>query len=85
MPINTAGFGRNVSRLRNRLDFLSFSVGVLLFFSFLLYFYFIFRSYIRAERFRERKREIDVIDGDNLCKGVSFLFYCNLLHLLHDA
>ena len=59
------------------------SVGVLPFFSFI----FLFRFYIlqRAERFRERQRGIDVIDGDNLCKGVSFLLHCNLLHLLHDA
>ena len=83
MPINSPAEIRNASRLRNILGFLSFSVGVLLFFSFI--FSFCFRSCIRAERFRKRKREIDVIDGDNLCKDVSFLLYCNLLHLLHDA
>ena len=33
----------------------------------------------------ERDIGIDVIDGDNLCKGASFLLQCNLLHLLHDA
>ena len=48
-------------------------------------FSFLFSSCIRAERFRERERGIDVIDGDNLCKGASFLPRCNLLHLLHDA
>ena len=67
------------------LGFLSFSCRLGFSFSFVLYFHFVFRSCSRAERFRETQRDIDVIDGDNLCKGVSFLLYCNLLHLLHDA
>ena len=54
-----------------------------MFFFFYFVFSFLFRSCIRAERFRER--EIDVIDGDNLCKGASFLLHCNLLHILHDV
>ena len=56
-----------------------------MFFFFYFVFSFLFGSCIRAERFRERKREIDVIDGDNLCKCVSFLLHCNLLNLLHDT
>ena len=53
-------------------------------FSFLLYFLF-FLAHVLGLRDLERERGIDVIDGDNLCKGASFLPQCNLLHLLHDA
>jgi len=74
-----------VQNSENRLGFLPFSVGIHIFLSFLLYYYFIFRLCIRIERFRERKREIDVIDGDNLCKSISFLLHYNLLYLLHDS
>jgi len=55
------------------------------FFSFLLYFNFIFDSCIRAELILEGERDIDVIESDNLWKCDSFLLYCNLLHLLHDV
>ena len=54
------------------------------FISFLLYFLF-FLAHVLGLRDSERERGIDVIDGDNLCKGASFLPRCNLLHLLHDA
>jgi len=44
------------------------------------YFYFVLDSCVRAEMFRERKREIDIRDGDNLCNLPSFFndFFSNL-------
>ena len=76
-PINTLQ-GPETEEIENRLGFLSFSIGVLLFFSFV---FFSFLDHVLGLRDSERKRKIDVIDGDNLCKGVSFLLHCNLLHL----
>ena len=48
--------------------------------SFILYFHFVFRSCNRAEMIQREMRDMDVIDGDNLYKDVSFLLHCNLLH-----
>ena len=56
------------------------------FISFIVYFH-SFLAHVLGLRDSERDRErgIDVIDGDNLCKGAPFLLRCNLLHLLHDV
>ena len=67
--------------IQARFSIFQCSVGVLLL---LFYIFFSFQIMYQAKRFRERQREIDVIDGDNLCKDISFLLHCNLLHLLHD-
>ena len=73
-------------QIENWLGFLFFCYRLGFSVSFILYFLFFYRSCIRADLIqREIERDIDVIDGDNLCKGVSFLLHCNLLHLLHDA
>ena len=68
-----------------RLGFLSFLVVEYDFLLLLFCIFILFLDLVVGLSGLWRERYIDVIESDNLYKGVSFPFYYNLLYFLHGA